>query len=72
MIEDIYAQTAEQAALLESYMAQIQLIMDRFNRWMTVIEIVEFIALGLSITALIYVIVITAPKKRRKKGGAHG
>ena len=72
MIEDIYAETAEQLQLIESYMAQIQLILDRFNRWMTVIEILEFIALGLSIAALIYLIIITAPKKHRKKGGAHG
>ena len=72
MIEEIYAETAQQIALIESYMAQIQIILDRFNRWMTVIEIVEFIALGLSIAALVYVIVITRPRKARRKGGKHG
>ena len=71
MIEEIYAETAQQIALIESYMAQIQIIMDRFNRWMTVIEILEFIALGLGISALIWLVITTMPKRHRRKGGAH-
>ncbi len=72
MFEEIYAMTVEQQALIDSYMAQIQTILIRFNRWMTVIEILEITALILSVAALVYLIVITRPWKARRKGGRHG